>query len=61
MEDLIFVDNIASYGPNVGSYPNQIQIVDDNGEIISNLYLWDIASGQIYNSSIHVILIDHEG
>ena len=54
MTDIIHIDNQASYGPDVGSYPNKVRIVDASYNYLPNVLLEEVVSGQLYENELYV-------
>ena len=53
----MFENNTAQYGSNIASYPIKIALVDSQSD---SIFLTDIASGQVYNSTLEFKLVDHD-
>ena len=57
MNNVTFLNNSANYGPNIASYPIKVGI---NNITDSTITLNNVASGQIYSSSLYMTLLDYD-
>lgn len=57
IEDCVFTDNIARYGPDIASYPVKIRM---NEDINSDIHLNEVGSGINLDSPITLTLLDYD-
>ena len=52
MTDLTFENNSAPYGPDIGSYPSKIMLVDESGNELTDVQYDDVGSGIQFKEEI---------
>lgn len=58
MSNITYLNNVAQYGPNIGSYG--VKIVNYTTDV-NKLHIENVWSGNVYDGNITVALVDYDG